>query len=105
MIEIIQTALRTARSIKRATHLRKTGVSVPPYVFILKESGMQASGCKEVVVSLIWCIKWIKLLTSARNVHQKRQLKANLKKKNSEWKMIWENFLTYPSSFDFENGP
>ncbi len=31
MIEIIQ----TARSIP-ATHLRKTGISVPPYVFILK---------------------------------------------------------------------
>ncbi len=32
MIEIIQ----TARSIIPATHLRKTGISVPPYVFILK---------------------------------------------------------------------
>ncbi len=32
MIEII----RTARSIIPATHLRKTGISVPPYVFILK---------------------------------------------------------------------
>ncbi len=30
MIEIIQ----TARSIIPATHLRKTGISVPPYVFI-----------------------------------------------------------------------
>ncbi len=28
--------IRTARSIIPATHLRKTGISVPPYVFILK---------------------------------------------------------------------
>ncbi len=32
MIEII----RTVRFIIPATHLRKTGISVPPYVFILK---------------------------------------------------------------------
>ncbi len=33
MIEII----RTVRSIIPATHLQKIGISVPPYVFILKE--------------------------------------------------------------------
>ncbi len=33
MIEII----RTAHSIIPVTHLRKTGISVPPYVFILKD--------------------------------------------------------------------
>ncbi len=29
--------IRTARSIIPSSHLRKTGISVPPYVFILKE--------------------------------------------------------------------
>ncbi len=36
MIEII----RTARSIIPAMRLRKTGISIPPYVFILKDTYM-----------------------------------------------------------------